>query len=195
MTFEDYNKRLGGVIKDLETGKHGEIMVAMALNALTMIAKRVTEKGVNAEGQKYKPYSTKPILTGRKAFVKKSAFDSLLSSRKKRSEADWRTVKGHHLLVLSGGYKQFRELQGRQTAFVDFTFTGGMWKDINVVSKTSDHEKGIAIIGARNAKYKDILSGNTKRKGDILDLSHQEIEKLKESYNLNVLKIFRNNGL
>jgi hypothetical protein len=195
MDIPEYNKRLGGVIKDLQTGAHGQVMVEMALNALTLIKQRVQQKGVDSSGSKYKPYSTKPMLTGRKNFVKTSAFDELLSSRQKRKESQWRTVKGHHLLLLPGGYKQFRQIQDRQTNWVDFTFTGGMWKDINVISKTSDHQRGLAIIGARNEKYKDVLSGNTKRRGDILDLSHQEIEQLKTSYNLGVLKIFRQNGL
>jgi hypothetical protein len=195
MTFQEYDKNLQGVIKDLETGAHGEVMINMALNALTLIKQRVQEKGVNADGQKYKPYSTKPMLVGCKSFVQKSACNALLGSKKKRKDLEWRTVNGHKLALLQGGYKQFRDMQGRQTGFVDFTFTGGMWKDINVISKQSDHQRGVAIIGARNAKYKDILSGNTKRKGDILDLSRQEIEQLKTSYNIGVLKIFRNNGL
>jgi hypothetical protein len=195
MTFPEYNKRLDGVIKDLQTGAHGAVMVDMALNALTLIKKRVQEKGVNADGGKYKPYSTKPMLVGGKSFIQKSAASALLGSKDKRKGLKWRTVNGHKLAILDGGYKQFREMQGRQTSFVDFTFTGKMWKDINVISKPSDHQRGLAIIGARNEKYKDVLSGNTKRRGDILDLSHQEIEQLKESYNIGVLKIFRQNGL
>jgi hypothetical protein len=195
VTFQEYDKKLNGVIKDLETGAHGQVMVEMALNALTLIKQRVQTKGVDSGGSKYKPYSTKPMLVGGKSFIQKSAASALLGSKKKRKDLEWRTVNGHKLALLPGGYKQFRDMQGRQTSFVDFTFTGGMWKDINVVSKTTDHQKGLAIIGARNAKYKDVLAGNTKRKGDILDLSHQEIEQLKTSYNLGVLKIFRNNGL
>lgn len=195
MTFEQYNKNLNGVIRDLQTGAHGEVMLDMALNALTMIKQRVQQKGVDADGQKYKPYSTKPMLIGSKSFIQKSAAAALLGSAKKRKELEWVTVNGHRLAILPGGYKKFREIQGRQTAYVDFTFTGNMWKDINVISKTTDHQKGVAIIGARNKKYKDVLAGNTARKGDILDLSHQELEKLRQSYNLGVLKIFRNNGL
>jgi hypothetical protein len=190
-------------------------MVALALAALTKIRERVTETGVDADGKKYKGYSTKDMLVGSSSFVKKAAAKTFFAQK----DLEWRTIggssgyaamlaissgtssgmsgggKGSRLAILKGGYKKLRELQGRQTAFVDFTVTGDMWKDINVISKQPDHQKGIAIIGARNAKYKDILAGNTKRRGDILDLSKSEIDELKESYNLNVLKIFRQNGL
>jgi len=53
----------------------------------------------------------------------------------------------------------------------------------------------VAIIGAKQEIEKKKLSGNTKRRGDILDLSPKEINELYELYNLNSIKIFRQNGL
>lgn len=195
MTFPEYDKRLNGVIKDLQSGAHGEVMVKMAISALTFIKERVQETGVNAKGQKFKPYSTTPMLVGCKSFVQKSACQALLGSKPKRKELEWRKVKGNNLAILPGGYKQLRSLQGRQTNHVDFSVTNNMWNDINVISKGTDHQKGIAIIGAKQDIEKKKLAGNTKRRGDILDLNEKEIEDLKLTYNLGVLQIFRNNGL
>ena len=194
MNFEDYNKRLNGVIKDLQTGAHGEVMVRMAVNALTLIKQRVQETGTDAKGQKYKGYSTKPMLMNCSTMIL-SACSKVAGSKEKRKELQWRTVNGHKLFILPGGYKQWRELHGRQTQHVDFSVTNAMWNDINVISKQSDHEKGVAIIGAKQDIEKKKLAGNTKRKGDILDLSQKEIDTLKASYNIDVLQIFRNNGL
>jgi hypothetical protein len=70
-----------------------------------------------------------------------------------------------------------------------------MWANISLISNAQDHISGTAIIGAKNTDTNDILEGNTKRRGDILDLSKSEIEELKQEYTLDTLKIFKENGL
>lgn len=195
MTFPELDKKFTKIINEVSNNSNGELMVKLGEFALTLIRERVIKTGVNAKGQKYAPYSTKPTLVGCKTFIQKSACQALLGSKNKRKELEWRTVGGHHLAILKGGYKKIRELQGRQTNHVDFSVTNNMWNDINLVSKQGDHQKGTVIIGARKEEEKKKLAGNTKRKGDILDLNPKEINDLYESYHLNTLQIFRNNGL
>jgi len=195
MTFTELDKSITKTVKDIQNFHNGTIMASVGMVALTLLRQRVQETGVNAEGQKYKPYSTKPTLVGCKTFIQKSACTALLGSKPKRKELEWRTVNGHRLAILPGGYKQIRELQGRQTNHVDFSVTNDMWNDINVISKPTDHQKGIAIIGAKKEEEKKKLAGNTARRGDILDLSRKEQDELMQRYNLQVLKIFKENGL
>ncbi len=57
--------------------------------------------------------------------------------------------------------------------------------------KEGDAEQGFAP----NPEEKKKLEGNTKRKGEILDLRSSEIDTLMKDYSLDVLQIFRNNGL
>lgn len=195
MTLDEYNNKFGKVISDMQSGPGATIMVQTAITALTLIKKRVQETGVNAEGQKFKPYSTKDTLVGSTSFLQKAASDKLLGSKAKRKELEWRTVKGRRLAILPGGYAKIRQLQGRQTDHVDFSVTNSMWNDISIISNQGDHSRGIAIIGAKDDIEKKKLAGNTERRGDILDLSDKEIEMLKSAYNLGVLKIFKENGL
>jgi hypothetical protein len=204
VTFPEYNKAFINVIKEINNFKNGETMVKMAITASTLIKQRVQEKGINAEGQRYKPYSTRPTLIGCKTFIQKSACEALLGSKPKRKQLEWRTVKGKRLAILQGGYKKIREIQGRQTDHVDFSVTNNMWNNTlvrketalqDLRSKQSDHVRGIAIIGAKLDKEKKKLAGNTKRRGDILDLSVNEQGELKKSFNLDVLQIFKENGL
>jgi hypothetical protein len=185
----------GKVVKTLTNNMNGEIMGRVGISALTFIKERVIGKGTDADGKQFPAYSTKPTLVGCKTFVQKSACATLLGSKPKRKQLEWRTVNGHRLAILPGGYKQIRQLQGRQVNHVDFSVTNDMWNDINVISKTSDHVKGIAIIGARKELEKKKLAGNTKRKGTILDLSQKEQDDLKLTYNLGVLNVFKDNGL
>jgi len=200
MDIPELNKRLGKVIQQSQNFDNGRIMVKIAISAFTLLRQRVQETGVDAKGQKYRPYSTKDMFFSCKSFVKKSACEALLDSKEKRKELEWRTVKGHKLPILEGGYKKWRELQGRRTDIVNFSVTNAMWNDINVeksglVSKPADHMRGIAIIGAKQELEKKKLAGNTKRRGNILDLSASEIEDLKLKYKVQELQIFRENGI
>lgn len=193
MTLEEYNKNLDGVISDLQSGAHGEIMVRMAMTALSLLRSRVQETGTNAKGAKYKPYSTKAMLVGCKSM--NASVCNRFFGKENNKKHQWVTVKGKRLAILPGGYKQFRELHGRQTSHVDFSFSNSMWNDINVISNNGQHQQGIAVIGAKQDIEKKKLAGNTARRGDILDLSEKEIDMLKTQYNVGVLQIFRNNGL
>jgi hypothetical protein len=195
MTFPELDKKFDKIVKDLTGSFNAEIMVKIGISALTFIKQRVQETGVDAHGKKFAPYSTKDTLIGSTSFLQKAAGDKLLGSKEKRKKLEWRTVNGHRLAILEGGYKKIRELQGRQTDHVDFSVTNNMWNDINIISKAGEHQKGTVIIGAKQDKEKKKLAGNTKRKGDILDLNQKEIDDLKLTYNLGVLNIFKENGL
>ena len=218
MTFPELDKKFDNVVKDLTSNYNGTIMVKVGMSALTFIKQRVQETGINADGQKFKPYSTKDTLVGCKTFVQKSVCQALLGSKAKRKLLDWKTVggsggfsgylsvssgnsgmtrggKGVRLAVLKGGYKKIRELEGRQTDHVDFSVTNNMWNDINIISKGPDHNGGTVIIGAKQEIEKKKLAGNTKRRGDILNLRTKEIDDLMLTYKLQTLQIFRNNGL
>lgn len=194
MTPEEYTKRFEKTINDLTTHHSGQIMAKLGISALTFIKERVIKTGINAKGSKFAPYSTKPMLTNCSTMIL-SACSRVAGSKAKRKELDWVTIKGHKLFTLQGGYKQYRELHGRQTGHVDFSFTNRMWSDINIISNTNNHQSGEVTIGARLEEEKKKLAGNTKRKGDILDLNTKEIDDLKLTYNLNALQVFKNNGL
>jgi hypothetical protein len=199
MEIPEYNKRLGKVIQQTQNFDNGETMVKVAISAWTSIYQRVHNSGTDAKGQKYAPYSTKPMLVGCKSF-RVNDCNTIFGSKEKRKGLEWRTVNGHHLAILPGGYKQWRQIRGAQVNYVDFAVTNTMWNDINVeksgtVSKQGDHMRGVAIIGAKQEQEKKKLAGNTKRKGDILDLNQKEIEDLKLTYKIAELQIFKNNGI
>jgi len=190
MTPDQLVNKYSSVIRDMSN--QGEIMAKVGVSALTFIKQRVIEKGEDAKGSKYKGYSTKALLVGGKSFIQKSSADSFF----KNKETKWVTIdKTKHLGVLPGGYKQLREMQGRQTDHVDFSYSGRMWADVNVISTTGDHNKGISIIGSKTEEGNDKLAGNTEKRGDILDLSQKEIADISLAYSLNTIKIFKKNGL
>ena len=194
MTPEELDRAYTKTLSDMSSQPRGEVMKSLGVVALTLIKQRIQEKGEDAGGQKYKPYSTSPMLANR-AGMNVSAYNQIAGSKQKRKDLKWVTIDGHKLFEVPGGYKQFRELHGRQTGFVDFSFSGRMWANVALISSPADHNSGMAVIGAKNTETNDILEGNTKRRGDILDLSDKEIKELEERYNLGMLKILKQNGL
>lgn len=194
ITLIEYSKRLNGVIKDLQGGANGQIMAQVASDALAMVKKRVQDKGENAEGAKFPAYSTKPMLASRKGMTGK-AYSSIAGSKDKRRELEWVTINGHKLFSIPGGYKQYRDLSGRQSGFVDFTFTGSMWNNIKLISPKSELDSGVAVIKPTKDIEKKKLAGNTERKGEILALSDKEKQRLVQIYESGIENVFRKNQL
>jgi hypothetical protein len=199
MTLEEYNKRLEQTSKDIQSGL-SQTMVRLGTEALTLLKKRVQETGKNAQGNNFPPYSQTPMLVGCKS-MNKSVCTSFFGKNKNK-ELEWVTLnrtnsegKKIRLAVLEGGYKKLRELHGRPTSFVDFSFSNDMWNDIKIISKSSEHGFGIVVIGAEQETEKKKLEGNTKRKGTILDLSDSEVRTLANDFKLQTLRVIRNNGI
>ena len=170
LTPKQYIDRFERVIDEMKVHNDGTIMVRVAAQATSMIKKRVQETGTNAKNQKFPAYSTKPMLIGCSSFTDKVC-KQIFNSKAKRKALDWRTLgmgeDARRLAILNGGYKEWRRLMGRPTDKVDFSVSGRMWANITVISNTSNHKAGLAIIGAREATEKKKLAANTKRKGEI----------------------------
>lgn len=199
MNLEEYNKKLEKTVNDLSRDMNSKIMPSLGLDALGLLRKRIQDTGENAEGSKFPAYSTKAMLIGSKSFPTQSVANKVFGSKEKRKALDWRTLgeaaDARRLAILQGGYKQWRTLMGRQTDHVDFSVSNEMWNDINIISNNGEHMNGTVIIGAKKESEKKKLSGNTERKGEILDLSDKEQSYLIEKYNLRVLNVFKENGL
>ena len=225
MDLQEYINKTDKVVKSIENFNNGETMVKLAITACTLIRDRVINKGEDAKGSKYKPYSTKAMLmncssvpdgkcklflgtkTQQKERKKRSEYEKYLAAEAGEFETRWVTLKRKGRLIrlfeLSGGYKEFRQKLGFQVDHVDFMRSGKMWGNILVTDKSSpgllsadgDHIKGIARIGPRSDEQKKILEGNERKRGAILDLSENEKDYLKKQYGFELLDIYRENGL
>ena len=196
MTLPELDNAFSAIIRDVESEPFGNIMVQIGSSATTLIRERIIKTGETAEGGKYPPYSTKPILSGCKNFIQKASCETFV----KKDDTKWAmidrgTPQMRPLFIIPGGYKQFRELNQRQTAFVDFAFSDRMWANIKIVSANSEHNQGVVRIGATTDEDKKKLEGNTKRKGDILKLSQSELSELTDIFDIGLTQIFERHGL
>ena len=173
------------------------VMVEIASSANTMLKDRIISKGQNAEGEQFDPYSTTPMLAN-KSGMTESAYNKKAGSKAKRKELKWVTLqrggKNIRLFELAGGYKEFRELHGRQTNYVDFAFSGRMWADVQVVSTDEEHKLGRARISTLTEEQMTKLAGNTERKGTILDLSTDETHALARVIENRLTEMWRQQG-
>lgn len=194
----ELDRRFDNVVRDMQSTGYGNIMASIASNALVTIRARVQEQGIDAEGKKFREYSKDPMLANCSSMTS-GACGQIAGSKEKRRELKWVTLKragkNIKLFELPGGYKQYRDMHGRQTDHVDFTFNGRMWANIKVKGLVSEMNSGVARIGATEDKVNDILAGNTERRGDILKLSHDEIKDISTQFGIQLRQLFKKHGL
>jgi hypothetical protein len=137
-----------------------------AFLVLEPMAKRVQQKGENATGGKFSPYSTKPTLSSGKTPKGSTVWRELAGSKEKRKELEWVTVKGRHLFIIKGGYKEIRKIEGLETSFKNYTFTGEMFKQILVTKETQDTDSTIVVtISANEANQQKKLNWTSENEG------------------------------
>lgn len=191
MTFDELDKVFERAIERSRTD-YSTTMVKIGNDALAMIKMRVQEKGEDAEGRKFKAYSEKDLLVGCKS-MNRSVCSSFFGKKKNRDH-EWVTIKrgskNYSLAVLEGGYKKLREMHGRQTTHVDFTFSGAMWGGISIISSASEHSSGVVKIGGLIDEVKEVLRGNVSKRGPILELNRDELKTLTEIYKNKVKQFF-----
>ena len=122
MTPQQQADRLNAFIANFDT-LVADSFESATINLLTDIKTRVFGEHEDATGNKLGQYSTKPTLIGAKSFINKGGANTFFESQKKKETGQWRTVKGKHLFVLDGGYKELRSIQGRQTSEIDLQYS------------------------------------------------------------------------
>jgi len=180
MTIEIYIQNIQRWIESIPEGQ-AEIILEAANNATGMIKDRIRKTGCKADGSMFAPYSTTPMLTNCSSMTQ-AACAKKAGSKEKRRDLRWVTLKRGDkkvkLFELEGGYKEYRELHGRPTNFVDFAFSGNMWADVQVTSNDNDHRKGRATVSALHEDQYKKLEGNEAKREGILDISEAEMNDL-----------------
>lgn len=161
-------------------------IAATSARALTL--ERIFVNGEDCTGSKIGEYSTKETLIGRSSFLTQAGANKFLGSPTKRKNLEWVTINGKRLAKLPGGYKNIRDADGRQTAFVDLSYSGNMRSDWQSIQTLNGFDIGwLTILSSKKA------AGNEKRFAPekIFCLSDEEIEKITE---IHVNAIFGRNN-
>jgi hypothetical protein len=160
MTVKEYADRLnelytfvGGDITDL-------VILSPATKMLREIKRRVVQDGANTSLEQIGNYSTKPISVTKEQFINKGVFNptDIVSSTikyKVGGKTRKRTVQ-KKTMFLRNGYKELRDIQGLQTAFIDLKYSGKMVRAFQLAKGENAVLMGITT--QRSAKiYKDLV--------------------------------------
>ena len=194
MTLEEVTERMANVIADLQGEPYGNVMVQVASDALYLIKDRVINRGEDPNEKKLRGYSVNPMLTS-KSQMTLSAYNKIAGSRQKKAALTWVVKDGRTFFVLPFGYRQFRDLHGRQTRHVDYTFSGRMWNNIKLQRDRSNPNAGMVIVGASTPEERAKIENLIGLRGVFLRPSKPDIEVLKQTFSTGVMNIFKKNGL
>lgn len=207
MTVKDFVDRLNQKIKDIET--NNTPLKRAVLDTTAKQAKRIFADGLKTDGSKIGTYSTKPMLATKDQFLQESKFKvTQIESSKlktitkgknkgktksagKSSVEYWikfkKAKKAVPVMVLENGYKEFREIQGREGSFVNIRYSNDLQSDFSnvVISENSTSVPSPAPIKVDSNTYKTTIKRdiNIKKKewlekkyGKIFELSKFEKE-------------------
>jgi hypothetical protein len=144
-----------------EASKADKVLRQAVLDATTAVSDRVQQQGQKSDGSQIGQYGQRVIPS---AFGKAQSFAS-----KKRLAT----------LSSTDSYKQLRQKLGLQTAFIDFTFSGDMFKSWKPVP-ISDTAYGITFTSAEQLQIANSLES---RFGITFELSKQELEQSLKTIN------------
>jgi hypothetical protein len=150
--MSDLSTRLKRLISDIQRNQP-DIAVGVAASFLAAIRNRVQLERVGVDGQPYSNYSTRPLSP--------KTWPSLPSRGNKESKIDQATKQAGGLF----SYKTWRDVNDLKTDRKDFTFTGEMFKSMQV-SPVAATNKGVKVtISPRTERSQDVLAANEKREG------------------------------
>jgi len=170
------NKKVTDII--VKGGKADRAQKEIAITLTAKNANRVFKDGINVNGVQIGQYSTKPTLIGASSFVYKKGVAAAFT-KEKRKNSEWVTIKKRKLMVLKGGYKEIRNLDGFHTDKVILHRTGKMFKEFKTEPKNADwvigfpkqYQSGLsyrAMIDNFEKKYNGLIWGVSKKEEEIV---------------------------
>ena len=142
ITPEQFQKNIEAKIRSLDIAK--TIVFPVATVMLDSMRQRLFQEGISGDGGKTGSYSTTPMYASKSAFVgggfspqgknaKKTSSGKLAKGSKNKKDGAQRKS-----MYLVGGYKQLRQVQGKETAFVNLQYSGLLFTDFSKLAVEKD---------------------------------------------------------
>lgn len=161
MTFNQYDTRLAQLINDSAERATTRIVVPTVNELLAKIKNRIIQKGENSIGGKIGNYGTNPAYYSKNQFVKQSSF-------KPQGKTGKRTIS---TMYLPAGYKQLRQIQGRESSQVNLQYTGS-----TLLSYQLQALPKYVVIGFLSKEASQIRQANEKKYGKVFYATNEEMK-------------------
>ena len=147
-SFNDIYLHLNGIAKDLDSKMPSLIATTAMVEFEAMWKERVFDRGEKKDGSKIGEYSDTPSYYSESQFIRKSAFKAqgkddvgFDDKGKKKKRLSFNIIDSYSgknkqiayvkstglnrtSMFLPGGYSEFRDIQGRETKYINLKLTG-----------------------------------------------------------------------
>lgn len=156
-----------------------ELLVEQEITAKSLVQDRIQETGKDSKGGQLGIYSQTKIpaffFFGKGTKATDSKLKVLAKEGKKISYAD------------------FRKLDGKQSQYVDLTFTGKMWRETGLIREEVSKNQAVIVIGQTTPRSKEVAGYMADKYGNFLELSQEEIDIITEDITAEVEEIINQN--
>ncbi len=168
MTLSERLEILSEVVNNDSTARR--ISQAAAFQVIAEYKQRIFFNGLDSSGSAIGQYSVNPFYINPLSLTTVSAGG--IKPEGKNGQTVFKNGNPHKTKYLTQGYKQLRDLTGRQAETVDLNFSGSLFQSIKVT------ESGIvSAVTYTNDSMADIMESNETRFGkDISTVSNEERE-------------------
>jgi len=179
MTTTEFIKKSDDFDRNLVRGAFKIVSAYAGLTLIAEISGRVISNQIDAQGRKFPKYSTRPIFTTGKTDKGDHVWRKLAGSKTKRKQLQWRTINGHPMFLVPGGYAEIRRLSGELNIYKNFFFTGEMWKKFGIVASKLKKNGFMIRLGGKTPEAQRKIDENSKReRANIIDASEKEEKAL-----------------
>lgn len=169
--LKEYNRRLEQLVGVTAQILNEEAVFPAANRLNGKIINRVTIEGKRSDGTSIGTYSKKPMYATKEQFVRTGSFKPQGKKGKKKSMKS---------MYLPEGYFQLRQIQGRETRFKNYYYTGDL-----VQSFRTFKEGQTTVIGFNSEKQYLKRKGLQEKDGKVWYASQNEMS----DYNKEVVEI------
>ena len=181
MTLEQAITKIDQLKKKVATDLPKKIVQIASVDIAAMIADRVVKTQTNFRGNKFSRYSTRPMLASGTTIKSRRVWEALASSKNKRRELDWVTIKrggkNIHLFEIKGGYAELRKIEGFTNANKSFEFTTEMWRKFGVKKVTYSGNVMKITLGGKTDEAQKKINVNSKHEGVNIIAANKNEEK------------------
>lgn len=179
-SFKNFNLSLNKIADKLDSEIPSIAVLAVMVELEALHKKRIFDNGLNSNNEPIGEYSTDPGYFSKEEFIRKAAF----KQQGKKNTGKFKNGKERKSMFLTGGYSEFRKIQGRQNDFMNAKYSGSGERSIGNVK-----ENGAVVYGIRDKKEAEKMRGLSDKKGDFLSLTVGEQAYIEEQLAIEYQKL------
>lgn len=173
MSFTDLHTHLKDIAKKLDEQMPDLINTQVMHELESEWKDRIFGKGLDTNGVKIGDYSTKPAYYTKEAFIRTTAFKP---KGKNSNSQTFKNGNKRKSMYINTGYSGLRDVQGRQTEFVNLKYSGSLERAFRVYKFGSE-----VLFGNASEPEHLKFEGLENKYGEFGTLSTSEKEFLKQN--------------